>query len=397
MVTAALVAGNVLALVLAGLLLAIELWTVVPAPTLRTLALAVAVPEVAPWGIVAALVVGALVQAIARGWARSIAVGAAALSLGCALIPLVLLGPAIAASDRELTHALGAGYADAAPDRKRARMLHAPFDVATSFRGLPRVTGIRFDLDLPVMTRDGTRLALDLYRPAAGGAHPTVIVIYGGAWLFGSRADSAEISRAFAALGYTAVAVDYRHAPQHRYPTEIDDVRDALSTVAKNAAKWEVDSARVAILGRSSGAELALLAAYDPGPLTIKAAIAYYSPIDLVQGYRIPPAPDPADVRRILRAYLGGPPEANPDGYVKASPIAHVHANLPPTLLIGGGRDELVRLAFQHEMRDALRVHGNRVASIELPWSNHAFDTIPSGIGGQIARYYTERFLAATL
>ncbi|MBD5653612.1 MAG: alpha/beta hydrolase, partial [Candidatus Eremiobacteraeota bacterium] len=80
-----------------------------------------------------------------------------------------------------------------------------------------------------------------------------------------------------------------------------------------------------------------------------------------------------------------------------ASPLAHVRSGLPPTLLIAGARDELVPLRFQRAMRDALRASGVPVAAIELPWSNHAFDAIPNGLGGQIARSATVRFLAATL
>jgi acetyl esterase/lipase len=223
------------------------------------------------------------------------------------------------------------------------------------------------------------------------------VVIYGGAWLFGSRAQSAELATALARLGYTAIAIDYRHAPRYRFPTQINDVRDALAAIANNAHDWDVDPQRVAILGRSAGAELALLAAYDPGPLRIRAAIGYYAPIDLVQGFHVPPRPDPDDVRTVLELYLGGPPALRMNAYAAASPIAHVRPGLPPTLLIGGGRDEVVRLAFSHEMRSVLRSHGDRVVALDLPWSNHAFDTIANGTAGQLARYYTERFLAATL
>jgi acetyl esterase/lipase len=205
------------------------------------------------------------------------------------------------------------------------------------------------------------------------------------------------LARSLARLGYTAIAIDYRHAPRYRFPVQIDDVRDALVAIARNAVSWNVDPARVAIFGRSAGAQLALLAAYAPEPLRIRAAVAYYAPTDLVAGYRFPPRPDPADVKRILRAYIGGTPDDRPAVYLAASPIRHVAPGLPPTLLIGGGRDELVRLSFAHALRDALRSRGVRVAALDLPWSNHAFDEIDNGTGGQIARYYTDRFLAAVL
>ena len=251
--------------------------------------------------------------------------------------------------------------------------------------------------DRRVPLRDGSALALDVYRPMLPGARPTIVTIYGGAWIFGARRDTRRIDEAYARRGYTVVAIDYRHAPKFHYPTQIDDVRDALAAIARNAATWHVDRDRVALFGRSAGAELALLAAYESEPLRIRAAVGYYTPTDLVAGYEAPPWPDPADVRGILRTYLGGTPRERGVAYRAASPIAHVRRGLPPTLLVVGLRDSLITSPMQRELRDALRAHGDHVAAVELPWSDHAFDEIPIGLGTQIAAPITRTFLAATL
>jgi acetyl esterase/lipase len=393
----AMLARNTAAIVVGSLALGIEIWTFLPAPTPPLIVLAVVVPELAPWGILASLVAGGAVLAMARGWVRIAAGVMCAAALACAIVPLSLVPRTLAACDAEMRLGLGTSAAELGSERTRAGALAAPFDLVTSFRGLPSAGRIRFDGNLPVTTRDGARLGLDLYRPAAAGLRPTVIVIYGGAWKFGSRANTAELDRALAALGYNAIAVDYRHAPAYHYPTQIDDVRDAIGAISRNAAAWGVDRSRVAILGRSAGGELALLAAYLPEPLTIRAAIGYYAPTDLVEGYRRLPDPDPEDVRSLLRTYIGGTPETKMDAYRRASPRFYARPELPPTLLLGGGRDELVLVSLQREMRDALRGRGARVVALELPWSNHAFDAIPNGLAGQMARYYTQRFLAATL
>lgn len=393
----AMLARNTAALAVGTLILAIELWTLLPAPTPPLLVLAIVVPELAPWGILASLLAWGAVLVLARGWVRAVAGLMCAAALACAITPLARLAPTLAACDAEMHRVLGTNSAESEPERNGAGMLAAPFDLVTAFRGLPPAGPVRFDGNLSVATRDGARLGLDLYRPAVPGRRPTVIVIYGGAWKFGSRGVTAELDRALAALGYNAIAVDYRHAPAYHYPTQIDDVRDAIATIARNADAWGVDPSRVAILGRSSGGELALLAAYQPEPLTIRAVIGYYAPTDLVEGYRRLPDPDPEDVRGILRTYIGGTPETKMDAYRQASPVSYAGRELPPTLLIGGARDELVLVSLQREMRDTLRRRGARVAALELPWSNHVFDAIPNGLAGQIARYYTQRFLAATL
>ena len=385
----------VTALACAALAFAVEIWAVAPAPTLGLLALAVIVPELAPWGVAICSVVLCWVACATRGAWRVVGVAVATAALICAAYPLVLVPSAVSAANDELQRLtpLVEGTAGAFD----ARISATPFDLRVSFAGFPPVKGVRTDLALPVRTRDGTLLALDLYRTGAEGARPAIVLIYGGAWIFGSRSDMAEIARSFAGLGYTVIAIDYRHAPRYPYPTQLHDVEDALATIARNARAWNVDVRRVALFGRSAGAELALLAAYRPQPLRIRAAVAYYAPTDLVRGYLVPPKPDPADVRAILRAYIGGSPRERHAAYVAASPVTGVRPHLPTTLLAGGERDELIRFSLQSELRDALRAAGDPVVSIDLPWSNHAFDTLSNDVGGQIARYYTQRFLRAVL
>ncbi len=262
--------------------------------------------------------------------------------------------------------------------------------------------------DLPVRLRDGSSLALDLYRPRDAGtapnggvprvatALPLVVVIYGGAWSFGSRAAVAPLARRYAALGYAVAVIDYRHAPRYRFPVQRDDVEDALRAIAARAREWQLDPQRVVLFGRSAGAELALIAAERAQPLRITGVIAYYAPIDLVGGWNEPPRPDPANVRGILEAYVGGPPDAAHNGaYRAASPLDGAHHGMPPALLVCGERDELVLISFQRTFAARLRALGVPVVAIELPWANHAFDEV-DGLGAAIAYDATLRFLAVT-
>lgn len=327
---------------------------------------------------------------LARGALRVLCVAMSASAVVLAIVPISFLEATIRASDAQLRGATGrdAGAGETA--------LPAPFEFVPSLER--RSEGpIESSTGVPVTTRDGARLELDLYHAPSAGPRPAVILLYGGAWQFGTRANMRPFALELARLGYTAIAADYRHAPEHRYPTQIEDVRAALAAIARNAPAWDVDPERVALIGESAGAELALLAAYEPEPVRVRAVVAYYAPLDLAGGYRDPPRPDPAGVRNILRTYLGGTPEQIPRTYAAASPRSQVRPGLPPTLLIGGARDELVEIRFQREMASALAAAGDHVASLEFPWSNHGFAALPNGLGGQLGRYYTERFLAEIL
>ena len=87
-------------------------------------------------------------------------------------------------------------------------------------------------------------------------------------------------------------------------------------------------------------------------------------------------------------------PDQVSDRYREASPISYVNRKLPPTLLVYGARDHVVEARFGEMLHERLQSTGTPSVLIEIPWAEHAFDAIPSGLSGQLALYYTERFLA---
>jgi acetyl esterase/lipase len=112
-----------------------------------------------------------------------------------------------------------------------------------------------------------------------------------------------------AARGYVVWSISYRLAPSARFPAQIEDVRAALSFLRERATEYETKSDRIALLGRSAGAQLALLAAYTPSAIKIRAVVDYYGPVDLAVGYDDPPNPDPINTRAVLENFLGGTPK----------------------------------------------------------------------------------------
>jgi acetyl esterase/lipase len=151
------------------------------------------------------------------------------------------------------------------------------------------------------------------------------------------------------------------------------------------------------MIGRSSGAQLALVAAYQAGKPLVRAVASYYGPVDLVEGWRQPPRPDPLGTRAILETYLGGTPDSVPVAYHDASPVTYAGPRVPPTLLIYGSRDHVVEARFGRQLHDRLQQAGAISVLLEIPWAEHAFDLLPNGLSGQIALYYTERFFAWAL
>jgi acetyl esterase/lipase len=218
--------------------------------------------------------------------------------------------------------------------------------------------------------------------------------IYGGSWQTGSPSSHEWFSRYFAQRGYLVVAIDYRHAPQWIWPEQIVDVRTALHWISEQSPKFGGDPSRIVVIGRSAGAQLAMRLAYQEGPSSIRGVVNYYGPVDLADGWRNPPRPDPANVRGILEAFIGGTPARKPEHYRHASPLTWVSGTVAPTLSIYGSRDHIVEARYGRTLHAALTKAGATSVLLELPWAEHSFDAVPNGMGRRIAQHYTERFIA---
>ena len=93
-----------------------------------------------------------------------------------------------------------------------------------------------------------------------------VLVVHGGFWSAGQKGEAALQSRRLADLGFTVFDVQYRLTPQPNWQTATGDVKCAIGWVKQHAdtPDWNVDPKKVALLGRSAGGHLALMAAYAP-------------------------------------------------------------------------------------------------------------------------------------
>lgn len=397
-----LLQGALYLLCAAGLFL--SLWVVVSAPTMALLPLGVAVPELSPWLVLLNAIAAALaLWLLAPGWTLWLLLAVSLLGLSLSLRPLLQLPATQAEFAAAMTENLGENYLKSVPESLRDRLRETPFSLGDFFYGIASPP-VRIDRGIPFAAPEGVQLRLNLYRPpiadpTSSDRYPTVVTIYGGAWRQGSPDNDDTFSRYLAAQGYAVVAIDYRHAPEHPFPAQIEDVRTAIATIRDRADEWQIDGDRLALLGRSAGGHLAMLAAYDDtGHLPpFRAVVNYYAPVNLTTGYTDLPSPDPLDIQAVLRDFLGGTPDELPELYDRASPSHYLRPGLPPSLLVYAGRDRLVQAKFGRTLRDRLHADDNCAVFLELPWSEHAFDAVFSGIGNQLALYYTERFLAWAL
>ena len=342
-------------------LILLSVWIVVPAPAIWAVALSIAGSELSPLFLVASIITGV------AAWRFGGTMHVPAMVL--AAIATVLFAVPLARYPRE-----------------------APFSLRRLMVGLENVD---VQVHRAIKPNSASSLTVDLYQPPAGDHQPILVQIYGGAWQRGAPGDNAEFARYFASRGYAVFAIDYRHAPDAHWPAQIEDVRAALAWIRTQAAYYHADATRLAIIGRSAGAQLAMIAGFDdPG---VSAVINFYGPVNLTRAWREPPSPDPIGSRPVLEAYIGGTPDRLPEPYKAASPIEHITARVPPTLLIYGSRDHIVQAKYGRDLYAHLIAAGASSQLVEIPWADHAFDFIPGGLSGQLSLWHTEQFLLKAL
>jgi acetyl esterase/lipase len=224
---------------------------------------------------------------------------------------------------------------------------------------------------------------------------PAVIVVHGGSWSGGDKTDFPQWDQWLAQQGFAVFDIQYRLGPQPNWQTATADVKCAIGWVKRNAAQYGVDAERIAILGRSAGGHLALLAAYtadepslppscEASDTSVRAVISLYGPADLVWGYNNPANPDVIDGPGTLRRFLGGTPETAAEAFQIASPITHVQPNTPPTLLFHGSRDQLVGQRHAELLSDQLTQANVPHHTVFIPYGQHGFDYNFYGWGSQI-------------
>ncbi len=323
---------------------------------------------------------------------RWVAIGLGTISVVVAGRTILQIPGAVSDANQQMNTVMKIISPGSAPDNESERF---PIVWSALITGLS-VPSIAIDRRVEISDRSGVMLYADIYHPAGPGPHPIVLVLHGGGWSGGDRTEASPASKALAAAGFVVVATDYRLAPAHHYPEQITDVLDSLTWIRQRAPQWRADPTRIALLGRSAGSQLAILTASNPAA-GITSVVAFYSPVDFVVGWKEPGWPDPLHAREIFTDYFGGTYDELPERYREASPIAHTDRPLPPTLLISGGRDQLVDLSFSRQLAERLTAGGTPNALVTIPWAEHAFDLIPQGIGSQIALHQVIRFLKLTL
>jgi acetyl esterase len=195
-------------------------------------------------------------------------------------------------------------------------------------------------------------ILLRLYRGNGAetkAAQPALIYFHGGGWVVGDLDSHDQVCRALAnATPCTVVSVDYRLAPEHKFPAAVDDAVAATRWIAANAERLGIDAARLAVGGDSAGGNLATVVALDArdrgGPPLVLQVLIYPStdmamnrPSHILHADQLP-------LRRSTMQWFVGHylRDAGDEADWRASPLrAKTLQRLPPAVVITAGFDPL--------------------------------------------------------
>lgn len=237
----------------------------------------------------------------------------------------------------------------------------------------------------------GRKEKLDLYQPSVrndGGRFPAVVIIHGGGWVGGDKAANREFvtGTTLAKAGYVCASIEYWKGAKDRWPTNLQDCKNAVRWLRVNADRLHIDPERIGVIGGSAGGHLALMLAYtagrgelDPQPLypgvsdRVSACVNMYGIANLAtrQGTDKNGAPNgiAEGKTQLFPESLADAPEK----WKQASPVSHIGKGCPPTLILHGTADTTVDRDQSKELAKALKTAGVESKLIMVEGANHAW------------------------
>lgn len=276
-----------------------------------------------------------------------------------------------------LTLCLGIGPATADPPETAKPRLEVLYDETYREQG---DDAARLDVYLPRPTPPDEPRPTD---PRPASLRPAVLVIHGGGWTSGDKWTTARHCRSLAGRGYVAVSINYRLAPEHQFPAQLDDVREALIWVLDNADRFAIDPSRIGIFGYSAGGHLATLVGMLADRPADQQRLTSRWDTDDPRWERLPKilavcaGGPPCDFRELpprntmLAYFLGGSRGERPEIYEAASPTHHASHDAPAIQIIHGEKDLIVPTASSRSLYQALLACGADCRYELIPGQGH--------------------------
>ena len=231
---------------------------------------------------------------------------------------------------------------------------------------------LQADIQADISPGAGNAPRLDVYSPADGTDHPVFVFVHGGGWNSYTKKVFASVAMTLLPQNIVVVVPDYTLHPAGDYEQMVGEVATAICWTLKNINTYGGDLSRVVVAGHSAGGHLAMLATLDPRYLAhlghssteIFGLVGLSGVYDCAVQHQF--GQELGVSTQVMEAVMHGP-----ENYRQASPITYVRGDLPPLLLIHGGKDETVPVRLTDDFHIALQRVGASSQVIIYPNADH--------------------------
>jgi len=228
--------------------------------------------------------------------------------------------------------------------------------------------------DVKYHSQSNRDLFLDVYLKNDNKLHPAVVLIHGGGWKSGDKSQTHALAQKIALSGYSCFCIEYRKSLEAKYPAAIIDVKNAIKFIKEKAQNYKVDPNKIAVLGCSSGGQMAALIGTTNGnskfeEVTTKPTACVQAIIDMdgILAFHHPESQE----GKIAGLWLGGDYEEVPNLWEEASALNNCDRNTPPILFINSSNSRFH--AGQNDMITILEKNGIYYEVKTLNNSPHSF------------------------
>jgi len=236
--------------------------------------------------------------------------------------------------------------------------------------------------DIAYSVANERTLHIDAFISKTKKKNPAVVMIHGGGWRSGNKNQMNLLAQEIAAKGYSCFSIEYRLSLEAKYPYGVYDVKNAIKFIKDNAKKFNVDPDKIAVLGCSSGGQMAALIGTTNGisalddPLNkskSSSKVNVIIDIDGVLAFRHPESSE----GEMAAFWLGGSYEEKPENWKNASALNNTNKHTPPVLFINSsiprfhaGRDDMIAILNQYKIYNEIHTIENSPHSFWFfqPW-----------------------------
>lgn len=250
---------------------------------------------------------------------------------------------------------------------------------------IPPEDSVEYRLDLVYDTLSGRPLHLDIFLPKhpIRRQPPVVAMVHGGGWRSGDKTMNHYMATALAKQGYAAISIEYRLSMEALYPAGIQDIKTAIRWIRHHRATYGWDANHVALLGCSSGGQMAALLGARNQPFAAYQTIAFADCSDVVQAvididgvlaFIHPASSEGADKPGKPSAatrWFGVSVSEDPSKWQEASAINHLHTGSAPMLFINSSQPRFS--AGQSETMATLERYGILTMAYKHEGAPHSF------------------------